>query len=51
MRAELRAKADSLCPGKVCFFPNQQGTSCILLNSAEPRLTAHITSNYKRGKL
>jgi len=46
-RASLRAKADSYCSGKVYFFPNQQGTSCILLNSVEPRLTTKLTCRYE----
>jgi len=29
------------------FSPNQQGTSCILLNSGEPRATTKLTCRYE----
>ena len=35
---------------KCAFSPNQQGTSCILLNSLEPRVTLHSRTAFKPSR-
>ena len=35
---------------KCAFSPNQQGTSCILLNSVEPRVMPRFTCKIKRSE-